>query len=122
MARRRIVTRCSLMRPGGYESGRKGHSDAPGGSTTIERLSMVRAMDFFSCRTQATPANLANAVTLLQMSRTDAGRCDECRHQQLVPNTRGSVFSLCRRSRSEPELYPRYPRLPVIRCPGFEPG
>lgn len=48
-----------------------------------------------------------------------AGLCDSCRHQRLVPNTRGSVFSLCERSRTEPE-FPRYPRLPVLRCPGFE--
>ena len=48
------------------------------------------------------------------------GLCDSCRHQRLVPNTRGSVFSLCERSRDQPE-YPRYPRLPVLRCPGFEP-
>ncbi|HEX8690425.1 MAG TPA: hypothetical protein VF729_09315 [Solirubrobacterales bacterium] len=49
------------------------------------------------------------------------GLCDSCRHQQLVPNTRGSVFSLCLRSRSDPE-YPRYPRLPVLSCAGHEPG
>jgi len=36
-----------------------------------------------------------------------------------VRNTRGSSFSLCRRSRAEPE-YPRYPRLPVLSCPGHE--
>jgi hypothetical protein len=48
------------------------------------------------------------------------GLCDSCRHQQLVPNTRGSVFSLCLRSRSDP-AYPRYPRLPVLRCAGHEP-
>ena len=47
------------------------------------------------------------------------GLCDSCRHQRLVPNTRGSVFSLCERSRDQPE-FPRYPRLPVLRCPGFE--
>lgn len=46
--------------------------------------------------------------------------CDTCRHQQVVRNTRGSSFSLCRRSRTEP-AYPRYPRLPVLRCPGYEP-
>jgi hypothetical protein len=50
-----------------------------------------------------------------------AGLCDRCRHQQLVPNTRGSVFSLCQRSRTDP-AFPRYPRLPVLSCPGFEPG
>jgi hypothetical protein len=48
------------------------------------------------------------------------GLCDACRHQRLVPNTRGSVFSLCERSREDPD-FPRYPRLPVLRCPGFEP-
>ncbi|HEV2859124.1 MAG TPA: hypothetical protein VGW80_12060 [Solirubrobacterales bacterium] len=53
-------------------------------------------------------------------SRPAAGLCDHCRHQQLVPNTRGSVFSLCQRSRTDPG-FPRYPRLPVLRCPGFEP-
>lgn len=47
------------------------------------------------------------------------GLCDSCRHQRLVPNTRGSVFSLCERSREDP-AYPRYPRLPVASCPGYE--
>ncbi len=50
-----------------------------------------------------------------------AGLCDGCSHQQLVRNTRGSVFSLCRRSRTEPGLYRRYPPLPVISCNGYEP-
>lgn len=49
-----------------------------------------------------------------------AGLCDSCAHQQLIRNTRGSVFSLCRRSRTEPDRYPRYPRLPVLRCDGWE--
>jgi hypothetical protein len=47
------------------------------------------------------------------------GLCDSCRHQRIVRNTRGSVFSLCERSRSEPE-YPRYPRVPVTKCAGFQ--
>jgi hypothetical protein len=49
-----------------------------------------------------------------------AGLCDSCAHQRVVPNTRGSVFSLCERSRRDP-AYPRYPRLPVLACPGHEP-
>jgi hypothetical protein len=53
------------------------------------------------------------------MARVPAGLCDTCRHQRLVPNTRGSEFSLCERSRTDP-AYPRYPRLPVLRCPGYE--
>lgn len=51
----------------------------------------------------------------------ETGLCGRCRHQRLVPNTRGSVFSLCERSRTDP-AYPRYPRLPVLSCPGFEPA
>ncbi len=47
-----------------------------------------------------------------------AGLCDSCQHQQLVRNTRGSTFSLCRRSREDP-AYPRYPRVPVLSCPGY---
>jgi hypothetical protein len=48
-----------------------------------------------------------------------AGLCDHCRHQRVIRNTRGSSFSLCARAR-EDDRYPKYPRLPVLRCPGFE--
>ncbi|MGB2712100.1 MAG: hypothetical protein WBC33_11370 [Conexibacter sp.] len=48
-----------------------------------------------------------------------AGLCNLCRHQQIVRTTRGSVFSLCRRSKTDP-AFPRYPRLPVAECRGFE--
>jgi hypothetical protein len=48
-----------------------------------------------------------------------AGLCDTCEHQVEVRNTRGSVFSLCARSRTDP-AYPRYPRLPVAECDGYE--
>ena len=48
-----------------------------------------------------------------------AGLCDSCRHQRLIHNTRGSTFSLCERSRSDPS-FPRYPRLPVLECRGYE--
>jgi hypothetical protein len=50
----------------------------------------------------------------------NAGLCDTCVHQRIVRNTRGSSFSLCQRSRTQPE-YPRYPRVPVTACPGYEP-
>jgi hypothetical protein len=38
----------------------------------------------------------------------------------VIRNTRGSEFSLCLRSRSEPDRFPRYPRLPVTECLGYE--
>lgn len=49
-----------------------------------------------------------------------AGLCNTCVHQQVVRTTRGSAFSLCRRSRDEPERFSRYPRIPVVRCPGWQ--
>ncbi len=53
------------------------------------------------------------------MSAPAAGLCDRCRHQRLIRNTRGSVFSLCERSKTDTD-FPRYPRLPVASCRGFE--
>ena len=54
------------------------------------------------------------------MNRPAAGLCDSCRHQELIRNTRGSEFSLCLRSRTEPDRFVRYPRLPVGACEGYE--
>ena len=52
----------------------------------------------------------------------NAGLCDSCVHQKLISTTRGSVFSMCLRHRSEPERFPKYPRLPVTACAGYEPS
>ncbi|MEA2157202.1 MAG: DNA-3-methyladenine glycosylase [Solirubrobacteraceae bacterium] len=49
-----------------------------------------------------------------------AGLCNLCAHQRVVRTTRGSSFSLCQRSR-EDDRFPRYPRLPVTACAGYEP-
>ena len=53
------------------------------------------------------------------MSRLPAGLCDTCVHQQIVRTGRGSEFSLCLRSKTEPQ-YPKYPRVPVRECAGHE--
>lgn len=55
----------------------------------------------------------------MESDRAKAGLCDTCAHQRRVRNTRGSEFSMCLRSRSDPR-YPKYPRLPVSDCPGYE--
>jgi hypothetical protein len=49
----------------------------------------------------------------------NAGLCDSCEHQKLIRSGRGSVFSMCLRHRTEPERYPKYPRLPVLACAGY---
>ena len=51
-------------------------------------------------------------------SSPSAGLCDSCRHQQVV-RTKRSRFSLCRRWKDD-DSYPRYPRLPVLRCRGYD--
>ena len=48
----------------------------------------------------------------------EAGLCDTCKHQKLVRNTRGSVFSMCGRAKFDPR-FAKYPRLPVRECPGY---
>jgi len=48
-----------------------------------------------------------------------AGLCDTCKHQRIVRSGRGSTFSMCLLSKTRPE-FPKYPRLPVERCSGYE--
>jgi hypothetical protein len=38
----------------------------------------------------------------------------------VVRSAKGSVFTLCERSFAEPTHFVKYPRLPVLRCSGFE--
>src|SRR5262249_43102550 len=47
------------------------------------------------------------------------GLCALCRHARRVESTRGSVFWQCGRAATDAR-FPRYPRLPVLRCDGFE--
>lgn len=54
------------------------------------------------------------------MSAPDFGLCAACAHQRVVRTGRGSRFSMCERSFTDPR-YPKYPRMPVGRCPGFTP-
>ncbi len=50
----------------------------------------------------------------------EPGLCAICIHSTRIRSDRGSLFYRCDRSRSEPE-YPKYPPLPVLRGPGYEP-
>jgi hypothetical protein len=47
-----------------------------------------------------------------------AGLCDSCTHQKLIKSGRGSVFSMCLKSKTD-ERFAKYPRLPVEQCPGY---
>jgi hypothetical protein len=48
------------------------------------------------------------------------GLCDACRFQRIVQTGRGSVFTLCERSKID-AAFPKYPRVPVTECRGHEP-
>ena len=48
-----------------------------------------------------------------------AGLCATCAHARSVPSARGSVFLMCERSRTDTR-YPKYPRLPVVTCAGYQ--
>lgn len=48
------------------------------------------------------------------------GLCYDCRHSRTIENARGNRFYLCELSRTDPR-FARYPRLPVLRCSGYEP-
>jgi hypothetical protein len=48
-----------------------------------------------------------------------AGLCLGCVHGRPVVNDRGSRFVLCDLSRTDAR-FPRYPRLPMVRCDGFD--
>lgn len=48
-----------------------------------------------------------------------AGLCAGCQHLQVLRSPR-STFVRCARHDQDPG-WPKYPRLPVLRCNGFEP-
>jgi hypothetical protein len=52
---------------------------------------------------------------------TTIGLCGACTRARRIRSGKGSTFILCERSRDDPR-YVRYPRLPMLDCPGFEPG
>jgi hypothetical protein len=51
--------------------------------------------------------------------RIEPGLCGSCRWARIIVSGKGSTFQLCTRSSFDP-AYPKYPRLPVLRCAGFE--
>jgi len=48
-----------------------------------------------------------------------AGLCADCVHSRRIESARGSAFILCNLSQTDPR-FPKYPRLPVLSCEGYE--
>lgn len=51
-----------------------------------------------------------------------AGLCLSCHHLRVIRSGRGSVFVMCERGLRKERGFVKYPRLPVLRCAGHEPG
>ena len=49
------------------------------------------------------------------------GLCDSCRFQRVVRTGRGSVFTLCERSRRSTARSRSIRRVPVTECRGYDP-
>ncbi len=49
------------------------------------------------------------------------GLCADCRFMRPIESDRGSAFYLCERSATDAR-FPKYPRLPVLRCAGYDPS
>jgi hypothetical protein len=49
------------------------------------------------------------------------GLCADCRFMRRIESDRGSTFYLCERSATDAR-FPKYPRLPVVQCVGYEPS
>jgi hypothetical protein len=48
----------------------------------------------------------------------NAGLCANCVHSRFIESARGSVFTLCQLSATDP-CFPKFPRLPVLSCKGY---
>ena len=56
-----------------------------------------------------------------ETQQTGAGLCSNCRFMRLIESDRGSTFYLCEKYATDAR-FPKYPRLPVLRCVGYEPS
>jgi hypothetical protein len=54
-----------------------------------------------------------------RVPRERVGLCADCVYSHNVKSDRGSVFLLCELSRKD-RRFAKYPRLPVVSCPGYE--
>jgi hypothetical protein len=53
------------------------------------------------------------------MTAPHAGLCEHCAFHSIVVSSRKELFHLCGKSKSD-GAFPKYPRIPVVHCLGFE--
>jgi len=60
----------------------------------------------------------SRGCSLNQPNRDEVGLCRTCRHARRVP-TAPKLYWMCRLAATDP-AFERYPRLPVVRCAGYQ--
>src|SRR3984957_7537770 len=93
-----------------------GWASAAGSSTS--RSPIFSASCYRVRRSLRYSRSMANAFNNGK-SEESSGLCADCFHSRSVESSRGSVFLLCELSRSDPR-FTKYPRLPVLSCPGYQ--
>jgi len=63
--------------------------------------------------------NSYSRETALRKLGAEPGLCAACLHAKINEIRRGTAYLRCTRAAWDDRL-PRYPRLPVTQCPGFE--
>src|SRR5215475_8296183 len=58
-------------------------------------------------------------LTTKKLRDLNSGLCATCTHVRLVESAKGSAFVLCTLSNTDAR-FPKYPRLPVLACGGYE--
>ena len=56
----------------------------------------------------------------VESERVRVGLCADCQHMRRVESGRGSMFYLCQRGLKGKPGFVKYPRLPVVKCGGYE--
>jgi hypothetical protein len=68
----------------------------------------------------AEPVIIEAVIEIAASTQNDrVGLCAECSHMRRITSDRGANFYMCTLSAVNPD-FPKYPRLPVIQCSGFE--
>jgi len=59
-------------------------------------------------------------MTETKREQLQFGLCADCRYRREIVSSKGSRFLYCLHADTD-DRYPKYPRLPVSQCAGYEP-
>jgi hypothetical protein len=72
----------------------------------------------FNCR-EVHASSIVRKVQPMSIANTK-GLCESCLHERTIVSDKGSRFVMCERWREKDSVFPKYPRLPVLVCGGYE--